>query len=281
MIQKTLLGTLDELIADIDNFLIHNENPLPALPNSHLLQNNSKHLSIAPSITSSKSSNAFTSTMNNSSTLDGTLRYVSSLSDSFGGWVYKRSQKKKYIILANHTLYIYNSDAFPSATYEDYLPITSVATCQMSKKKLNCLEFKTQFTTKLNKLDDGVAEEELNYLVNKKLEFQFSKTEEMQVWLSCFNEAINEVKNEKNMNPDSIPYSPTSITDSSTLRYNNSSPPTSPRSTLLSPNLSFDDRSSYSDSIIPLSRSKSWGGYRTSRKLSATQTERDILHLYT
>ncbi|KAJ3223395.1 hypothetical protein HK099_001221 [Clydaea vesicula] len=178
---------------------------------------------------------------------DTKLSSISSLPDAFGGWLQKvsykaiiktRQLKKKYLILANCTLYIFNDD-HKDEEFDDALPINKKSVCRVSEKGIFVLEFMTEYRETI--ADDGLGGVlEMNGLGSvkqkKQLEFQCSDRDEMMVWLDCFKEVIQEAKNgrvplgfEKNQKPkqqmQQLAISSPAYKDSSSVEYDYRSTP--------------------------------------------------------
>ncbi|KAJ3378698.1 hypothetical protein HDU92_007231 [Lobulomyces angularis] len=161
---------------------------------------------------------------------DDTFREISGLTDAFGGWidqvssgVFKRSFKKKYLVLANSTLYIFTSDNYQEK-YEDSYTINDTTIVETSAKYPGVIEFKTDIFQ--------ATRGEPIYLGNVKLEFQCKDEHETNVWLDCFTEAIEEAKKGRKpsiFSPNAFSSSnkrDTSKSNDSAVSFN--SPPASP-----------------------------------------------------
>lgn len=135
---------------------------------------------------------------------DWTLSSIASLPDAFGGWLHRasysfiktRTMKRKYVVLANCSLYIFASDAC-SSVFEESFPVNPQTSVRVCEKGVYAIQF---MSTEANQ--------------EKKLivEFQCFDKDEMVVWLECFRDAIDEAKNGR------IPLDPQSFRSGSIQR---------------------------------------------------------------
>ncbi|KAJ3377636.1 hypothetical protein HDU92_008091 [Lobulomyces angularis] len=145
-----------------------------------------------------------------------TLESISILHDAFGGWLEKVSKskffkkenlKKKYIILANQTLYIFKTNDFKSS-FEAKYPITSktVVTKSLKPNQEYTLNFFTEYQEALGKLSSTNVEDDedddvlglgivgLTNTLQKSIQFKCKDEFELQIWLDLINEAIENEK---------------------------------------------------------------------------------------
>ncbi|KAJ3377639.1 hypothetical protein HDU92_008094 [Lobulomyces angularis] len=160
---------------------------------------------------------------------DDTLASISSLTDAFGGYLYKisyspifnkKSLKKIYAVVANQTLYTFSSLDF-KLKCESMFPITKKT--RAKKKKIKKKEKENFFETRLEELkekkiklsnkpddlllmltfetdiklnDDGLG---INIIekVKKNVELVFKDEFEFETWYEIFQDAINDANNGK------------------------------------------------------------------------------------
>ncbi|KAJ3208028.1 hypothetical protein HK099_000140, partial [Clydaea vesicula] len=205
--KKSLVQSVDDMLADIEGCInqistneLYQDTPLPPLP-------------MTPPISPYPPYTSFSTTTTNNSSYIGpttnTFGEISNLPDSFGGFLNKvsynflnkKSTKKLYLVLANLTLYLFNSNEDDFKSFEDSLPINKFSHCVESKRGgPNTIYFKT-IIQKNNPItvsnEFGNEDIVLNNDVKKTLELECKDKEEMIVWLELINENIIDAKNGK------------------------------------------------------------------------------------
>ncbi|KAJ3208029.1 hypothetical protein HK099_000141 [Clydaea vesicula] len=133
---------------------------------------------------------------------DGYLSSILDLPNAVGGWVAKvsyslfnkRSLKRKYLVLANYTLYVFSSDDLKKK-FEDSYPITSKTSCKVVDKGNYVFEFKTEYSVDHFQEAHMYSPMIMETVVTKKrVEYQCKDIRELQIWLEYIKETISEVK---------------------------------------------------------------------------------------
>lgn len=149
---STLLDTVDSLLADLNDAIYElreeEESSKPLAPHTKIVVERE-----------------FPSRRPYTGPKDKTMASVSTLPDAFGGWLHKatynlfktRSLKKRYIVLANCSIYMFSSDD-PLAVYDDQIIITSDSNVRVAEKGIYALTFSTDSSLNRSSFGDKTHE---------------------------------------------------------------------------------------------------------------------------